>query len=222
MREGHPNRLAACVVAIVCWVAASASGGNWLVIQEVQYASGEEDDAGEFLEIYSSDPPYVDLSGYSLVGDVHFLFPRGSRIDAGERHAFRFRVDADRRTPFVDRVHGPQDGTAPGDFVVWRSDGVPAYHLAVVVDDAAMRITEVVRGDDLLSSTPHQRLLYGALGHRAPDFAHVPLLVDRTGVRLSKRQRGITLRELRERGFTPSGLVGRLAGLLGLWGAQRT
>ena len=103
-----------------------------------------------------------------------------------------------------------------GDFVVGRSDGTIAYQLAVVVDDADMQITEVVRGDDLLVSTLRQLSLYRALGWPAPRFGHVPLLVDPEGARLSKRQRGITLRELREGGMTPETLIGRLAWLLGL------
>ncbi len=141
------------------------------------------------------------------------------RMARGERHAWRYRVGPDDRPSFTDLVRGAWDGSRqppPGDFVVQRSDGVPAYQLAVVVDDAEMEITEVVRGDDLLSSTPQQLLLYASLDLRPPQFGHVPLLLDPEGIRLSKRQRGITLRELREAGFTPPQVVGRLAGLLGL------
>jgi glutamyl-tRNA synthetase len=93
---------------------------------------------------------------------------------------------------------------------------VPAYQLAVVVDDDAMEIDEVVRGDDLLPSTPRQLLLIRALGLEAPTYGHVPLLMGGDGARLSKRHRGITLRELREDGLTAEGIVGRLACLLGL------
>jgi glutamyl-tRNA synthetase len=140
------------------------------------------------------------------------------RVDAGERHAWRFRVDAARRPEFDDLVRGRYDADAwpCGDFVVHRSDGVAAYQLAVVVDDAAMEIDEVVRGADLLSSTRRQLLLYEALGWNAPVFGHVPLLLGPDGVRLSKRHHGITLRELRERGVAPEAIVGRLAFLLGL------
>jgi glutamyl-tRNA synthetase len=104
----------------------------------------------------------------------------------------------------------------PGDFVLWRSDEVPAYQLAVVVDDLEMGITEVVRGDDLLPSTAKQTLLYEAMGRRPPAFGHVPLLLGPDGVRLSKRHEGTTIRELRERGFTPERIVGHLASLAGL------
>jgi glutamyl-tRNA synthetase len=142
----------------------------------------------------------------------------GRRVERGLRHAWRFRIDSIQRPAFVDLVHGLwQGGSWPcGDFVVRRSDGVTAYQLAVVVDDAEMRIDEVVRGDDLLSSTLRQLVLYAALDARPPEFAHVPLLLGADGVRLSKRHRGITLRELRESGVTAPEIVGRLAALLGL------
>lgn len=141
-----------------------------------------------------------------------------SRLLAGERHAWRFRVEPEQRPTFVDLVHGEwgADRREPSDFVVYRADGVPAYQLAVVVDDAAQGITEVVRGDDLLSSTPAQLLLYEALGHPAPQFAHVPLLLGEDGARLSKRHSGITLREVRESGLSAEQVVGHLAKLLGL------
>jgi glutamyl-tRNA synthetase len=143
----------------------------------------------------------------------------GKRIDAGARHAWRFRVDPEERPRFDDLVHGrwgADQSEAPGDFVISRADGVPAYQLAVVVDDAEMGIDEVVRGDDLLASTARQLLLYRALGREAPRFGHVPLLLGNDGVRLSKRHQGVTLRELRESGFSAEELVGRMAGLLGL------
>lgn len=145
------------------------------------------------------------------------------RIASAARHAWRFRVGASERPDFDDLVRGRgQGGSWPcGDFVVHRSDGVAAYQLAVVVDDAEMGVDEVVRGDDLLPSTTRQLLLYDALGSAPPLFAHVPLLLGADGVRLSKRHRGITLRELRSAGCKPSAIVGRLAHLLGLRPAPR-
>jgi len=141
-----------------------------------------------------------------------------ARSGRNERHAWRFRVEADSSPVFDDRVwhRWGENRPAPGDFVVYRADGVPAYQLAVVVDDAAMAIDEVVRGDDLLSSTPAQLLLYTALGLRAPIFGHVPLLLGTDRARLSKRHSGITLRELREAGHDPQTVVGQLAHVLGL------
>ncbi len=141
-----------------------------------------------------------------------------NRVDAGSRYAWRFRVEPDCRLGFDDLVHGRwgDDRAPPGDFVGWRSDEVPAYQLAVVVDDAEMRIDEVVRGDDLLPSTGRQLLLYRALGWTPPVFGHVPLLLGPDGVRLSKRHAGITLRELRDSGWTAEQVVGRLAHIVGL------
>ena len=103
-----------------------------------------------------------------------------------------------------------------GDFVVRRADGVPAYQLAVVVDDIAMKISEVVRGEDLLASTFRQILLYRAFGAAPPAFAHVPLLLGDDGARLSKRHRGVTLQELRDAGESAEAIVGRLAHRHGL------
>ena len=154
-------------------------------------------------------------------GTCRELDPAGSarRVQAGERHAWRFRVEPDQRPVFHDRVCGAWgEGLeeSPGDFVVFRADGVPAYQLAVVVDDAEMGIDEVVRGDDLLPSTARQLLLYDALGQPRPAFGHVPLLLGPDGVRLSKRHQGTTLREMREAGLEPGQVVGRLAHAVGL------
>jgi len=126
--------------------------------------------------------------------------------------AWRFRV---KESPaFVDRFLGEVRidlQQAGGDFVVWKNTGTPAYQLAVVVDDAAMGITEVIRGDDLVPSTPRQLLLYGALGFDPPSFAHVPLVVGPDGRRLAKRHGDTRLSALRESGMTAEELVGRLA-----------
>ena len=122
------------------------------------------------------------------------------------RFNWRFRVPDGETISFVDGHFGPQQFVAGrdfGDFVVWRHDDVPAYQLAVVVDDAAMQITEVVRGADLLKSTARQILLYRALGLQPPAFHHCPLLNDENGVRLAKRHDALSLRKLRESGASP-------------------
>ena len=93
-----------------------------------------------------------------------------------------------------------------GDFVAWRQDDLPSYQLACVVDDAAMEITEVVRGADLLISTARQILIYEALGFAVPMFYHCPLMTDHKGVRLAKRHDALSLRQLRHRGETPERL----------------
>jgi len=119
---------------------------------------------------------------------------------------WRFRVPDGEEIHFTDLHLGPQcmvAGRDFGDFIVWRRDDVPAYQLAVVVDDAAMRITEVVRGADLLKSTARQILLFRALGLPTPDYYHCALVRDETGVRLAKRHDALSIRKLRELGWTP-------------------
>ena len=122
---------------------------------------------------------------------------------------WRFRVPDGEEVGFDDRHLGAQKYTGGkdfGDFVVWRHDGVPAYQLACVVDDAAMHITEVVRGADLLVSTARQLLLYRALNLVAPEFYHCELMGDERGERLAKRHDALSLRTLRLRGISPAEL----------------
>lgn len=132
--------------------------------------------------------------------------------------ALRFRVE-DGPVTFVDRVHGTVTESVAetvGDFVLKRRDGLYAYQLAVVVDDLAMGITEVVRGADLLASTARQIQLIEALGGSAPVYAHVPLVLTASGEKLSKRDQPMALRSLRDAGEAPETVVGRLAHSLGL------
>jgi len=129
---------------------------------------------------------------------------------ANRKFCWRFRVPDGESISFTDGHSGPQAFVAGrdfGDFPVWRNDDVPAYQLAVVADDAAMRITEVVRGADLLLSTARQLLLYRALGLTPPKFFHCPLMTDEHGVRLAKRHAPLSLRELRAAGKTPGELL---------------
>lgn len=132
-------------------------------------------------------------------------------IPWGTRFSWRFRVPDGETIGFVDGGFGPQSPVAGrdfGDFVVWRPDGVPAYQLACVVDDALMGITEVVRGEDLLLSTARQWLLYRALGWSPPEFFHCPLIRDEQGIRLAKRHAALSIRELRARGRTVAEVLG--------------
>jgi glutamyl-tRNA synthetase len=125
---------------------------------------------------------------------------------------WRFRVPDGERIEFVDERIGRQSAVAGrdfGDFIVWRRDDVPAYQLAVVVDDAAMRISEVVRGEDLLVSTFRQLLLYRALDLMPPRFFHTSLVVDESGKRLAKRHGSLSLRALKESGLAPEELRAR-------------
>ena len=139
----------------------------------------------------------------------------GRRIAAGSPRALRFRVPAGT-TSWVDRVHGPTEfaNDTLEDFVLLRSDGTPTYHLSVVSDDVDMRITDVIRGDDHLSNTPKQILLYRALGLPAPTFAHLPLILGPDKKRLSKRHGAVAVTEYREAGYLPEALFNFLA-LLG-------
>ncbi len=141
---------------------------------------------------------------------------------AGRPPCWRFRVPDGEAIEFVDGWYGPQRFVAGrdfGDFVVWRPDDVPAYQLACVVDDAAMGITEVVRGADLLVSTARQVLLYRALGLAPPRFFHCPLVTDERSARLAKRHAALSLRALRAAGVDPAAL--RRQWLAWLWSDAR-
>jgi glutamyl/glutaminyl-tRNA synthetase len=121
-------------------------------------------------------------------------------------HNWRFHVPEGETLQFVDERLGRQLAVAGvdfGDFIVWRKDDVPAYQLAVVADDSAMQISEVVRGADLLLSTFRQLLLYRALGLSAPRFFHTQLITDSSGKRLAKRHDSLSLREMRAAGVDP-------------------
>jgi len=110
----------------------------------------------------------------------------------------------------MDQNFGPLEKTTLrdfGDFLIWNRDDIPAYELAVVVDDMAMGITEVVRGADLLTSTARQRLIYRALGASPPAWFHCPLVCDSKGRRLAKRTGGLSLRDLRAQGLTPEQIL---------------
>ncbi len=146
-------------------------------------------------------------------GEDEPIYPGTCRgCDASAERAgvsWRFRVPDGETIAFDDSAQGLQTETAGrdfGDFLVWRKDDVPSYQLACVVDDAAMRITEVVRGADLIASTFRQLLLFRALALAPPSFHHCDLVRDENGRRLAKRDLPTTLRVLRERGVTPEAL----------------
>ncbi|HKQ63037.1 MAG TPA: glutamate--tRNA ligase [Candidatus Polarisedimenticolaceae bacterium] len=153
-----------------------------------------------------------------------YIYPRTCRelsagesaARAGEPHAVRFRVPLAGAVSWEDLVHGPTSFPAEvlEDFVILRSDGTPTYMLSVVSDDVAMRITHVIRGDDHLSNTPKQLLLYAALGHPLPIFAHLPLILGEDKKRLSKRHGAVSVLEYRDRGYLPEAMFNFLA-LLG-------
>jgi len=136
--------------------------------------------------------------------------PTGMDLERPEGANWRFRVRDGEVIKFEDQNLGPQRfvaGVDFGDFVIWRRDGVPSYQLACVADDAAMGITEVVRGADLLKSTARQILIYRALGLKAPRWFHCRLVVDHNGRRLAKRHDALSLRALRQQGLTPMNIL---------------
>ena len=171
-------------------------------------------------EVAAASAPHQGEEGPRYPGTCRTPDPEraAARRARGRLPSIRLHVPA-HPVVFEDGIHGPQHidvDEQVGDFVIRRADGIAAYQLAVVVDDAAMEITEVLRGDDLLSSTPRQILLYEALGLRPPGFLHVPLVVGPDGERLAKRHGAASLTELMERSEDPRAVCGALAAISGL------
>src|SRR5436190_11304268 len=162
--------------------------------------------AAEGIDLRSN--PYRDLSRAES----------DARAAAGEPFAVRLRVPQDGRTQFDDIVYGPQERAFSQieDLVLLRSDGHPLYNLSVVIDDINMGITHVIRGQDHLTNTHKQVLIYEALGVSVPTFAHLPLILAPNKAKLSKRKHGevVSLTTYRDRGFVPAAFVNFLA-LLG-------
>ncbi len=164
----------------------------------------------------AASAPHGKLPDGAYPGTCRDMDPvlRRRRIEAGERFALRLRAEAER-IGFEDRLLGHVEAVVD-DFVVVRSDGVHAYQLAVVVDDAQQRIGEVVRGADLADSTPRQILLQRLLGLPTPAYAHIPLVLGPSGARLAKRDGAVTLAERAAAGESPARTLARLAHSLGL------
>ncbi|MEO9329094.1 tRNA glutamyl-Q(34) synthetase GluQRS [Gordonia aurantiaca] len=139
---------------------------------------------------------------------------RAEKIAAGRPPAIRIRAETTEFT-VTDLLHGSYTGMVD-DFVIQRNDGTPAYNLAVVVDDAAQGVDQVVRGDDLLSSAPRQAYLATLLGDGPPTYAHVPMVLNPEGVRLSKRDGAVTLADLAAQGVSPERVLSHIARSLGL------
>lgn len=140
-----------------------------------------------------------------------------ARIDAGEPHVWRLKVPLDHGPiEFEDAVYGPMSFPAEvmDDMIIVRSDGTPTYNFAVVCDDANMGITHVIRGDDHLSNTPRQILIYEALGYDIPVFAHLSMILGSDGRKLSKRRNATSVEQYKEMGYLPDTLINFLA-LLG-------
>ncbi|MGA2351796.1 MAG: glutamate--tRNA ligase family protein [Terracidiphilus sp.] len=165
--------------------------------------------SGEFDPL--DDEPVYPGTCRKLAGDISpQLNSATNEIEVPGNFNWRFRVPDGEVIEFEDRNLGPQRFVAGrdfGDFVVWRRDGGPSYQLACVADDAAMKITEVVRGEDLLKSTARQILLNRALNFENPGWFHCRLTVDSNGRRLAKRHDALSLRTLRQRGLTPEDIL---------------
>lgn len=200
-------------------------------VEEYRAAAQRLEDAGltypcfcTRAELHAATAPHASDGTPIYAGTCRGL----SAAEVAERSrtrppATRLRVpaaeDPDGTVAFMDRVYGPQRqvlADACGDFLIRRSDGVFAYQLAVVVDDAQMGVSEVVRGCDLLSSTPRQIYLQRLLGFAEPAYAHIPLLIAPDGRRLAKRDHDLDMGELRKRFDAPAALLGRIAHRAGI------
>jgi len=166
----------------------------------------------------AAQAPHGELPDGAYPGTCRTLTAavRSQYLAEGRRPALRLRTEGER-FEVCDLIAGRFDGGVD-DVVLQRNDGVPAYNLAVVIDDAAQGVTDVVRGDDLLSSTPRQMLLQQLLGLPHPRYAHVPLVLAPDGTRLAKRHGAVTLGDLAQRNVTPAQVVARLGESLGLCG----
>ena len=162
------------------------------------------------LELLDDEPIYPGTCR-KLGDSPQFPGPNLTEYDTPRGMNWRFRVPDGEVIEFEDANLGRQRfvaGVDFGDFAVWRRDGTPSYQLACVADDDAMRITEVVRGADLLKSTARQILLYRALGLTPPKWFHCRLVLDQHGRRLAKRHDALSIRTLRQRGVTPMNILG--------------
>lgn len=167
----------------------------------------------------ASAPHGLDAEGPIYPGTCRNLTPEQgrARADQGRLPSLRFAMP-DQTWAFTDLTAGPQSFSPPagGDFVIRRADGVYAYQLAVVIDDALMEVSHVLRGSDLLDSTPRQLALFKALGYSAPVYAHLPLLFGPDATRLAKRHGSVTLAAMRAAGVSPEKVLGYLAFVSGL------
>lgn len=169
-------------------------------------------------ELHSATAPHLSDGSYRYDGRCYRRYLAGKPIPAGRTPSVRIHVP-DRDIAFVDGIMGEYRENLQqdcGDFILRRADGVYAYQLAVVVDDGLSGVTEVIRGRDLLSSTPRQLWLYELLGMEPPKFYHIPLLTDPSGRRLSKRDGDLDIGALRERYGCPEPILGMLACAAGL------
>jgi len=171
------------------------------------YCTAEELELSRKLQRMSGKPPRYAGTCRQLTAAQ-----RAEREGRALRPALRFAVPNDQIIEFTDAVHGPQRFMSSdiGDFIVRRDDGTPAFFFCNAVDDSAMGVTQVLRGDDHLTNTPRQLMLLDALGMRRPGYGHVGLLVGTDGAPLSKRHGSTSVDEFRARGFLPAAVLNQL------------
>jgi glutamyl-tRNA synthetase len=171
------------------------------------FCTGEELELSRKLQRMAGRPPRYAGTCRNLSAAE-----RAARMARGSRPTLRFAVPTDEVIEFVDLVHGPQRFASNdiGDFIIRREDGTSAFFFCNAVDDAAMGVTHVLRGDDHLTNTPRQLMLLDALGMRRPQYGHVGLLVGTDGAPLSKRHGSTSVQEFRDRGFLPAALLNHL------------
>lgn len=177
-------------------------------------------------EVRAASAPHAEDEEITYPGTCRgrFATEEEARDHAGRTPALRFRVPPGE-VEFEDRVLGAtriDPSIRGGDFVIRSPDGMWSYQLAVAVDDAAMGVTDVVRGDDLVPSTPRQILILRALGNAAPRYAHVPLVLDADGRRLAKRHGDTELAALRDAGISAERVLATVAGLCGIDAGRET
>ena len=212
------------------WDEGGSAGGDYYYQSHrsefYRYALEVLDDAGLLYPCYCSrgqlhapNAPHRSDGEVIYAGTCRGLSEEERRMREQTRKPAVRILAPDMDFSFTDKLQGEFGENlahACGDFILRRSDGVYAYQLAVVVDDALMEVTEVTRGSDLLTSTPRQIYLQNLLGFAMPEYCHVPLLCAPDGRRLSKRESDLTLQALREKGVQPEEIVGRLAHAAGL------
>jgi nondiscriminating glutamyl-tRNA synthetase len=179
------------------------------------YCTSEEVDKMRQLALLAKRPPKYDGTCRNLTAEQ-----RQKKEAEGRKKSVRFKTPQEGNTDFTDIVRGPMhfENNLLEDFVILKTSGVPTYNFACVVDDHLMEISHVIRGDDHLSNTPRQILVYQALGWKPPEYAHLAMILGSDGARLSKRHGATSVMEYKEAGYLPAALLNYLA-LLG-WGTE--
>jgi glutamyl-tRNA synthetase len=177
----------------------------------------------ELKERRSKDKPAEEV--YEYDGKCRSLSPETvkANIESGKPYAVRFLVPRNKTVSFKDTVYGSikVNTSTIGDFIIIRSNGLPTYNYSVVIDDALMKITHVIRGEDHLTNTPKQILIYNAFGFNIPSFTHLPMILGEDGQKLSKRHGSISIEKYIEEGFIREAILNYLA-LLGWAYSEKT